>query len=261
MTSCSSRERPSTHPYHDEQHQSQTSLQSTERWRTLFSQIMGTYKAEDLPPLPEGICLSSSSPPPTLPALPCTLFDLPPPFRRMNSLNKVYDTSWAQAIRTAPSPPIMGTSLPGMEGYMLHQPQPHLIPATSGIISSFHTALPPSKKWFPQPQNPSPQISRLSQCCPLGSTHHPGQGAFTRAGASRRTISLICMVRDQAGNRQAAPTTCQPVCPKAENGSRVRERAYRVRQLRYCHRDTPRGRVCQQNPWRKSHSLHPGGPT
>ncbi len=139
MTSRSSCERPSTHPYHDKRHQSQTSLQSMERWRTLFSWIIGTYKMEDLPPLPEGVCLSSSSLPLTLPALPCTSFDLPPPFQRMTSPSSVYDTSWAQAIQTTPLPLTTVISLPGMQGYTLHQPQPHSILATSGIISSFYT--------------------------------------------------------------------------------------------------------------------------
>lgn len=85
----------SVHLYHNEWCQSTTSIQTIERWRTVFSQVMGTFKRENLPPLSENAYHSSSSPPPDLPALPPMLFNLPPFFLRTTLLSIQYNSSWA----------------------------------------------------------------------------------------------------------------------------------------------------------------------
>ncbi len=98
------------------------------------------FRRKNLPPLPEGAHLLLSSPPPALPALLCTSFDLLPPFQRTTSPSNVYNTSWAQATLTGPSLPITVTSqVTGMQGYQLHHSQSHSILVTSGIILPSHT--------------------------------------------------------------------------------------------------------------------------
>ncbi len=102
---------------------------------------MSTFKKEDLPPLPEGACLSSSSPPPALPALLPMSFDPPNPFQRMASPSSMYNMSWVQAIHTIPLPPTTVMSLViNTGGQAMFHPQPHLIPTTFGTILPFHTA-------------------------------------------------------------------------------------------------------------------------
>ncbi len=157
MTSCSSRSM-STHPYCNKHHQSMMSLETTERRRSIFSRLKPTFHREDLPPLPEGACLSSSSPPPALPALSLMSFDLLPPFQRMTSLSNVYDTSWAQAIQTGPLLPTTVMALvTGTQGFQLHHPQPHSILMTSGITSQFPTV---PTSW---PASPRQQTSIIPQ--------------------------------------------------------------------------------------------------
>ncbi len=141
MTSHSSHEQQSTHPYHDEWHQSQTSLQSTERQRTLFSWLKSTFRQEDLPPLPEGSHLSSSSPPPALPVLPSISFDLPPLFPMTPLPSTRYNSSW-NAIAAAGScllsvAPSTILGIEESEMPPLHHPCSHTILATSGITLPF----------------------------------------------------------------------------------------------------------------------------
>ncbi len=147
------------------------------------------YKTEDLPPLPEGARLSSSSPPPTFPALPHMSFDLPLPFQRTTLLSSAYDMSWAQAIQTTSLPPTTVISLPGMQGYMLHQLQPHSIPATSGITFSFHTVPTFQQEAAPLITEPLPP-SQLTT--PVLST---GTNLLFRSGSlhQSRNQSLDCL--------------------------------------------------------------------
>ncbi len=138
MTSCSSHERPSMHPYCDEQHQSQTSLQSMEsRRRSLFSWVMGTFQRENLPPLPEGACLSSSSPRP--PALPPMLFNPPHLGMRTTLLITRSNSSWATTA--GPSlPGVTPATVLGIPGFQLQHPQSHSTQATFGTTFSSPTA-------------------------------------------------------------------------------------------------------------------------
>ncbi len=102
---------------------------------------MGTFRKEDLPPLPEDTCLSSSSP--QLPALPPMLFD-PLPLQRTTLLSTRSDSNWATAA---------GLSLPGVlpatvleiPGNPLQHPQPCLTQATFGTILPSHTV--PTFPW------------------------------------------------------------------------------------------------------------------
>ncbi len=142
MTSCSSYNWPtSMHPYHDELHQSTASLQMKEKWRSIFSKVKAMFHKEDLPPLPKGTGLSSSSHQPlTLLALPHMSFNLSPPFQTMPLLSARYDFSWAQAtIAGHPLPNLVPLIVTDTQGYQLHHPQPHSILTTSGIISQFPT--------------------------------------------------------------------------------------------------------------------------
>ncbi len=85
----------------------------------------------------------------------------------MTSLSNAYNTSSVQATQTAPSLPITVISqVTGTQGYQLHHPQRHLIPATSGIILPFPTVptsprepAPPITEPLPPPQPTIPASS------------------------------------------------------------------------------------------------------
>ncbi|KAK0240412.1 hypothetical protein EDD85DRAFT_950242 [Armillaria nabsnona] len=157
MTSRSSHERPSMHPYRDDQSQSQTSLQSKEKRRSVFSRAMGTFKREDLLLLPKDARLSSSSPPPALPALPHMFLELHPPFQRPTLPNTGSNSSWA----TTAGPPLPGVSpatVMGIHGCQMQHPQPCSTQAISGTILTSHmmlTSPPEHSRLLTEPLPPS----------------------------------------------------------------------------------------------------------
>ncbi len=102
---------------------------------------MGTFRKEDLPPLPEGTCLSSSSP--QLPALPPMLFN-PLPLQRTTLLSTRSDSNWATAAGLS----LLGVSpatVLEIPGNPLQHPQPCLTQATFGTILPSHTV--PTFPW------------------------------------------------------------------------------------------------------------------
>ncbi len=103
----------------------------------MFSQLKSTFKTEDLPPLPEGTHLSSSSPPLALPALPPMLFNLPPSFPTTPLPSTRYNTSWNAIVAAGSHLPGLAPStilrIEGNEMPPLHHPHPYTTLATSGI--------------------------------------------------------------------------------------------------------------------------------
>ncbi len=96
---------------------------------------MGTFKKEDLPPLPEGACLSSSSPQP--PALPPMSFNHPLLPRTILPSTQS-DSNWATTAHPS-LPGVTPATVLGIPGFQLQHPQPHLTQATFGTTFSSPT--------------------------------------------------------------------------------------------------------------------------
>ncbi len=151
----------SLHPCHANQSRSTTSLETTSsRRRNFLSRLLPLSRRDGLLPLPEGVCLSSSSPPPTLPVLPQMPrmpLDLPHPASTPDSQLAPGDLMWATTFDPSLLPP---STILGVTGTMLHHPQPRS--ASSGITLTFPT-VPTS------PLTMAPQDTK----------HHPKQATGT----------------------------------------------------------------------------------
>ncbi len=139
MASCSSSSHPLLHPYHDNQSQSTTSLESRKK-RSLLSRLLSSSRREGLLPLPEGAHLSSSSPLLVLLTLSHMSLDLPHPVTMpvLQQTMQAGDSMWA--MTPDPSPPLVPTAtILGLTETTLQHPQPCLIPLSSETILPFHT--------------------------------------------------------------------------------------------------------------------------
>ncbi len=139
MASRSSSDHPeSSHPYHGDRSHSTSTTESRGRKRTgiLARLILPSFR-QGLLPLPAGARLSSSSPPPSLPRIPQTPFDLP---HLSSTPITEGDSTWAATYESPPLPPVMVLGMP-----ILQHPQPLSAQVSSGIMSpspSAPTSLP-----------------------------------------------------------------------------------------------------------------------
>ncbi len=137
MASHSSSDHPEpSHPYHADRSQSTTSLESRKEGRFSLKRLLPSSQREGLLLLPEGICLSSSSPPPVLLTLPHMSLELPHPARTPNSQRTLGDSMWAATPDPSPQPPV---TILGVTGTPLHHPQPISLPMSFGTMSTSHT--------------------------------------------------------------------------------------------------------------------------
>ncbi len=167
MASRSSSDHPeSSHPYHGSRSHSVSSTDSRGRMRGGFlSRLLPSYRRQGLLPLPEGACLSSSSPPPLLPRIPQMPLDLPHPASTPITETTAGDSMWATTYKSPPLPPVTILGMP-----ILQHPQPLSAQASSGITSpslSAPTSLPHamarlSTEPLPQPQSTHSIEERLA---------------------------------------------------------------------------------------------------
>ncbi len=131
MASCSSSDHPeSSHPYHANQSRSTTSLELQSKKRAgLLSRLLLKSRREGLLPLPEGVSLSSSSPPQLLLLTPLQSIDLPHPASMDTTGITAGDLTWAATYESPPLPPATILGMP-----LLQHPQPQSAQASSGII-------------------------------------------------------------------------------------------------------------------------------
>ncbi len=208
-----------------------------------FSQVMRTFKKEDLLPLPEGACLSSSSPPPSPLTLPPMSFDLPPPFQMMPKLSTRSDSTWA----TTAGPSLLGvvlTTILRIPEYQLYHPQPQSTQETFGTILPFHTVptfptmklLPTSPMTMQTPTTGTNQFrtqsSHLSlyQLLPSNSllnlpetSHLPGERLMSDISLQVSTDSV--RHKDMRGPvRQLAQTLPQSYSPKQSTSTEFMEK-------------------------------------
>ncbi len=131
MASRSSSDHPeSTHPYHIDRSHSVSSTEPRGWRRNLFSRFLPANLRQGLLPLPEGVRLSSSSPPPHLPAITQTPLDLPHLASTPITERTAGDSTWAATYESPPLPPMTILGMP-----ILQHPQPWSAPASSGITS------------------------------------------------------------------------------------------------------------------------------
>ncbi len=170
MASRSSSDHPeSSHPYHADRSHSTTSLESQGKKQSggLLSQLLPKSQREGLLPLPEGVSLSSSSPPQLLLLTPLQSIDLPHPANMATTETTVGDLTWAMMYESPPLPPMTILGMP-----ILQHRQPQSAQASSGITLPSHlapTSQHPATVHLSTEHLPPPQpISSIEELCQSG---------------------------------------------------------------------------------------------
>ncbi len=192
---------------------------------------MGTFKKEDLPPLPEGAHLLSSSPRP--PALLPMSFNPPLLEMRTTSLITRSNSSWATTA--GPSlPGVTPATVLGIPGFQLQHPQPHSTQVTFGTTFSSSTA--PTS---PQGQAP-PTIGLLPQTTAgipvtiTGISSYKTRNSHLSLYQKLRSLSLDLPPPDKLLGKMSMSDTShpsKPTCHSTDSESRSGSEGGQVRQM------------------------------
>ncbi len=181
-----------------------------------------------------------------------------PPFRGWPCASNVYNTSWAQDIQTAPSPPTTVTSLvTNTQGYQLHHPNPIRPRWPLGTILTS-----PTVPTSPQTNEPVPPIT---EPLPPPQTTIPaspsGDQPIQNWELTPEPVPVIS--KQSLGPSHQSPMArnhwVEPNIPEHKSLDLGRQQGRGPSwsdRVRHRHRGTLWGGVCQWNLWREP-PLHP----